>query len=121
MSVIHEAADRVRQLAKELEALAPQVSLPAQQYSIAEAMSKLRAVLGPKAYFSIQPGAFWVDSDNSVSQDEWTIYGPTSAKLHRGPTLAAAVNAFLAAKTAPPSDPIEDYEDLVAAAEEKPF
>lgn len=114
MNVLDNAASVLDQAAKELRGMGERLLLPAQEYSIEEALLKLRAALGAERSLSLDPPTVWLHG-NSRKPDvgKWRVWdGATS---YEAKTLAGAVNACLAAHAEAPSEPLADVERKLAA------
>lgn len=114
MSEIHETAERLRELANEIDDVAKKISMPTQQVDIKGAFAKLRAALGKGVYLSIDPPAFnYHGHTDRITVDKWRVYD--GHKSHEGSTLSEAVSNALTAN-APNKE--EDAEAAIEAVTE---
>lgn len=114
IKALRDAAEIIAGEADALEASLADLSVPQQEYTIAEAYTALRAATGPDAFVVIQPPSFnW--NTNTCTLSEWVVYdGDTHS---RSPSLAGAVNLALARLSAQNAAPesAEAIASLVGA------
>lgn len=102
MNELRESANRLRDLADQLEGLESRFKIPVQETDIPRAFAKLRAALGNDVHISIRPPHFNSYSGGHLfSVEKWGVYLGTECGTahgtHEGTTLAEAVNVALAA------------------------